>query len=150
MFTQNVKLVALGIGLLALLFGGVLGSSSATMTCVAGQDAKDTKLKELLKQRLATLREIAVLTKKAVAADPGVKIDELIVANQAVLQTELELCETDKDRIAVLVKSLAEAKDLEKLVEEWGKKGLVAPRDALKPKAARLRVEITLEQIKAK
>ena len=53
MFTQNVKLVALGIGLLALLFGGVLGSSSATMTCVAGQDAKDTKLKELLKQRLA-------------------------------------------------------------------------------------------------
>ena len=134
MFTQNVKLVALGIGLLALLFGGVLGSSSATMTCVAGQDAKDTKLKELLKQRLATLREIAALTKKAVAADPGVKIDELIVANQAVLQTELELCETDKDRIAVLVKSLAEAKDLEKLVEEWGKKGLVAPRDALNPR----------------
>jgi hypothetical protein len=150
MFTQKVKLLGLGLGLLALLFGGVFGGSSATMNCAAGQEAKDTRLKDLLKERLATLREIASRTKKAATVDQGFRIDELIEVNQAVLQTELELCEMNKERIAVLEKALAEAKDLENLAEDWNKKGFLALRDALKPKAARLRVEITLERAKAK
>jgi len=150
MFTHKAKLLVPGLGLLVLLFWGVLGGSSTALTCAAGQDAKASKLKELLKERHATLQEVASQTKAAARRDPNVSLAQVNEADRAVYQAELELCDTDKERVAVLERMLAAAREWEKFSEEMVKSGLAAPREILKAKAARLEVEIAWERAKVK
>jgi hypothetical protein len=56
------------------------------------------------------------------------------------------LCDTDKERVAVLEKWLAAAKEWEKVVDGLYKASRIAPREVLKAKAERLEVEIALQR----
>jgi hypothetical protein len=122
------------------------------LSCAGARAAepKDTRLKELLKERLAALKLVAAAATAQRKIDPAFNLNQLIEANQAVHQAELELCETDKDRIAVLEKALLEAKEMEKAVERLVEAGQAAVWEPQKAKAARLAVEIALERAKVK
>jgi hypothetical protein len=152
MLKHKSNLLVLGLSLLALLLGGALSNSFTALSRGAGQNVKDARLKELLKERLATLKDFASQTKEAYRIGPpgGVSPADVTAANRAVYQAELELCDTDKERVAVLEKWLAAAKKWEKTVEEMVKGQAYAPREVLKAKAERLEVEIALRRVKVK
>jgi hypothetical protein len=150
MLTHKSNLLFLGLILLALLLGGVLSDTFTARTRGAGQNPKDARLKELLKERLATLKEVASQSKAALQIDPNASPAEVSAANRAVYQAELDLCDTDQERVAVLEKWLTAAKEWEKVVERMGKDKTIAPREVLKAKAERLEVEIALRRLKVR
>jgi len=63
-----------------------------------------------------------------------------------VRHAELDLCDTSKERVAVLEKMLAEAKDYEKTIFQQVESGGAQASTALKAKVSRLDVEIALER----
>jgi hypothetical protein len=109
----------------------------------------DAKLDDLLKQRLATLRALADQTTKDYKAG-RVSFERVHHAAQALLHAELELCSSDKERIAVLEKIVAEAKGYETNAVERYKSGAAPSSDALMATASRLEAEIALERAKSK
>lgn len=114
----------------------------------AGEPAK-TKLDELLKERLAVLREIA----KQTAAEYRIgkaSIDRVHHAQMAVVRARLESSDSDKERLAILEEAVALAKDTEKTAAQLYETRRVAASDPLVAKAGRLEVEIALERIRAK
>jgi hypothetical protein len=115
----------------------------------AKPEATQAKLQELLKERLATVREIAKLTMAAYKT-LAIPYDEVREATRMLLEAELEQCDSDKARIAVLEKFVVEAKKLEEQTGQLSKTGQAPTRTALKAKADRLQIEIALEQAKAK
>jgi hypothetical protein len=108
------KATILSAMVLGLLLPCVALTSSAagnpSALSAAGQreqpDQKDAKLKELLKERLATLRALV----KLVAAEyqsGKVSFDRAHQATMAMFHAKLELCESDKERIAVLEEAVS-------------------------------------------
>jgi outer membrane protein TolC len=90
---------------------------------------------------------------KAVTADyqaGRVSFDRVQQATRALLDAELEQCESDKERIKVLEKIVALAKESEKSAAQRYKTGAATQSDALMATAARLEAEIALERAKAK
>ena len=140
MLTARVR--GLGIALAILLL-------AAGMPRVRADEPKNDKVKELLKEKLAVLGEVAKLTDKEYRSE-RCSIDRLHHAQMAVLKARLELCETDKERIAVLEEAGALANDNEKTAAALYQAGEVPGPDALVAKAARLEAEIALERAKAK
>jgi Barrel-sandwich domain of CusB or HlyD membrane-fusion len=111
------------------------------------QDKSDAKLKELLKERLATLRSLVKLV-TAEYQSGKVSMDRVHQATTAMLQAQLELCESDKERIAVLEEGAALAKGEEKMAMQRYQTGNASQSDALMATAARLEAEIALERAK--
>lgn len=109
----------------------------------------DAKLKELLKERLITLRALADQATKDYRAG-RVSFDRVHQATRAVLRAELELCESDKERITVLEKIAAQARTNEANTVERYKSGATPASDALMATAGRLEAEIALARTKAK
>jgi hypothetical protein len=109
----------------------------------------ESKLKELLKERLATTRELAKQVTQRLKKIQG-RPEEQLEATRLMFEAELDVCDSDKERIAVLEKFLASAKDNEKIAMQLHKTGEAAETTALGAKAERLRVEIALERAKAK
>jgi outer membrane protein TolC len=125
-----------------------LVATAAPYRSLAGEPAK-TKLDELLKERLAVLREIA----KQVAAEYRIgkaPFDRVHHAQMAVLTARLESSESDKDRLAILEETLALAKENEKTATQLYETGRAPASDPLTAKAGRLEVEIALERARAK
>ncbi len=116
---------------------------------LALQGNTDSKLKELLNERLATLRDLVKATQAAYLTGK-VSFDRLHQAQRALLHAELELCDLDKERITVLVKAVALAKDFEMNALERYKSGAATQSDVLLGTAARLEAEIALERAKSK
>ena len=107
------------------------------------------KIKELQKEWLASVRDIA--KKDAVRAKNGqASPDEILASNRMLADAALEVCGSDEDRIAVLEKILASARDTEKLAERLAKSGQARESTLLKAKAERLRFEIALERAKSR
>jgi hypothetical protein len=67
-----------------------------------------------------------------------VPADDFFQAKRRVLQAEFELCQSDKERVEVLTKLAAVAKEIEGIVDQLVKSALVSPIDLLKAKANRL------------
>jgi hypothetical protein len=109
----------------------------------------DAKLKELLQERLATLRKLVKQTQADYLAGK-VSFDRLHQATRALLDAELEQCESDKERIPVLEKIVALAKDSEKSAVQRYETGNATQSDALMATASRLEAEIALERAKSK
>jgi multidrug efflux pump subunit AcrA (membrane-fusion protein) len=109
---------------------------------------QDTKLKELQKERLAATRDFAKQVKERVKNGNGT-LEDLIEPTRMLLEAELDLCDSDKERIAVLEKILAEAKYTERLAAGFASKGQGRQSTADMAKAERLRFEIALERAKA-
>jgi hypothetical protein len=150
MLTRKSNLAVFGLILPSVFLAGVFVNSLTAINCKAEEPPKDSQLKELRKQRLAILKEVASQSKEALRIDPSVSPSEVSVANRAVFQAELELCDTDKQRVAVLEGWLISAKDWENYVERLHTSKSVASREVLRAKVERLEVEIALQQVKGK
>jgi hypothetical protein len=110
-----------------------------------GQATGDSKVRALQKERLAAFKEIVAEIESLGARVP---LDDLLHAKRQVLHAEFELCESDKERVEVLAKLVAVAKELEAVVAQRFKDMRVVRRDLLKAKADRLEAEIALERAK--
>ncbi len=147
MLSRGVRLVALGLAV--LVFAGGVAAWCGTSPHAAAAEGSDTKVKALLKERHATLEMAAQATSEGFKNGTA-SFRQVGEANRAALNAELDLCETGKERAAVLEKMLAEARDYERSVEASRNAARASYADALKAKADRLEVEITLERSKAK
>ena len=122
----------LPIALIALS-AAAIGYWSAQAGALAAP-AKDTKLNNLLQERLTTLKDAAATTSKAF--ETGIEsLDDVIAANQAVRRAELEMCSTDKERVALLEKMVTEAKGYETIAAQHALRGVA-------PTASSLRVKV--------
>jgi hypothetical protein len=75
--------------------------------------------------------------------------DQMFAANQAVSHAELDLCETDDQRLAILTRLVADAKNFETL--SHAPSVLALDRQApLKAKVVRIEAEIALERARSK
>jgi hypothetical protein len=114
-----------------------------------GTRGESKKVHELLNERLATVRELAKVTRAAYMHGTAT-FAELRQANVLLLKAELELCESDKERVAVHEKAVALAKDNEKIVAQLYKSGQAAQASVLAARADRLDAEIAWERAKAR
>jgi outer membrane protein TolC len=107
------------------------------------------KVKELQKERIATLKQMADQTTK-LFQHGSVSFEELCEARLLVLKAELDAAEKESDRIT-LYKNIV---DVLKEYETWADGRFKSARgtmiSVLKVKAKRLEAEINLERAKAK
>jgi outer membrane protein TolC len=130
---------------LVLLFTGTT-YSLADDSKPAGEN---TKIKELQKERLAALKDVARLAMEGLRVGQGTP-EEVGVAQRMLLDAELDLCSSDKERVEVLEKYLTQSQDIEKMMDKLVKSGILGPKSALIAKADRLQVEIALARAKEK
>jgi outer membrane protein TolC len=145
MFLRPVRVVLL---LLLVVLVGVLcwrlGSRRADR-----ENRDGPRVRELLKERLAAATEIynsSLERMKVGVASPG----EVHEARRAMLRAQLDLCESDKERVAVMEQCVEGAKEQEKIFRALINAGLLPPIDARKAEISRLEAEIELERMKAK
>ena len=112
---------------------------------VTAQVSQSGKVRELQQQRLATLRDLVKTTREHYN-NGEVSSDELLSATRQEMEAELELCASNKERIAVLERVLAGAKALEEQAAKLAANKLLSKRALLKATADRLQQEILLEQ----
>jgi hypothetical protein len=154
MFIHRTKFAAIVAGQ-PVLFFAVWASYlyvSSQPACGQGSDRPEVKadtLKQLRAERLAVLREIVKQTTEAFKAG-ATDYQQVSTATQALHQAELEQCESDKDRIAVLEKIVAQAKAAEQIADQRSKTGASQPWEALKARADRLQAEIDLAKAETK
>jgi hypothetical protein len=134
--------------LVALLYAAsearpVLGQTKDT-------PAGEAKIRALLKERLAALKQIVEEIEKSHKAGGGISLDDVLQARLACYHAELDLCETDKERIAVLEKMLALAKESERMISARFDLGSVPHTAVLAARVNRLEAEIALERVKTK
>jgi uncharacterized protein (TIGR03067 family) len=113
------------------------------------QELKDGKIKELLKERLDVLKGLVKVAETACLSGTMTYAD-LAQANARLTSAELELCTTDKERLAVLEAAVAVARGYEKVVEQQYNAGRATQASVLNAKANRLETEIAVERAKAK
>ena len=135
------------IGIASMILFAWLPQSVPRASAQDADKAKD-KIKALLEERAAVARDAVREAKKP--KDFKDNPDEVIAANRLELEAALDLCETDKERIATLEKALPVAKEIEKIIMERLPAGAARIPQALAAKAERLRIEIALEKAKAK
>jgi RNA polymerase sigma factor (sigma-70 family) len=107
------------------------------------------KVKDLLRERLATLQQIADFTTKEFDAGKGSFV-RVYQVQMALHNAELELCETDNQRLEILKRIVAEAHRYEEMMLPQFRGGLKSPTEYLQARVARLEAEIALERAKAK
>jgi hypothetical protein len=159
MFLTKIK-IATGLLLVGLLVigvapSGVLHQGQAASNAAFGDRpardkvTRDAKVKELLKQRLATLKELVKATQAAYVQGKAT-FAELAQATTLLLKAELELCESDQERFAAHEKALTVAREYEKNAEQLHAAGQATQASVLAARATRLEVEIAYERAKAK
>jgi len=111
--------------------------------------ATESKVKSLQKQRLAVLKEATTEIKSTYLAG-RTSLDRLQAALRDQYEAELELCETDKDRLRVLEVILKLASESEQSLEKRYKAGDLPKSELLAATAATLQAAISVEKLKAK
>ncbi len=112
-------------------------------------EASAQKVKDLQKERIATLQELVdVLTKLAQAS--RVEVGEATQARVLLLRAELDAAEKGADRVALYEKAVDSLRKYEELARAQVAAGRATEAAVLKVKARRLEAEIELEQAKAK
>jgi outer membrane protein TolC len=115
----------------------------------ARAEEKVSRLKELLKEKVAALKEAAALVEKAHQSGAA-PLEQVQQANRAVLDAELELCDNDKERIAVLEKIVALTRQQEEQARELEKKSALPAGAVIAARVRRIDAEIVLERAKAR
>lgn len=148
-------LVAFGIPV-TLLGLGCLANMTAIASgkpLVAFPDDKPTnansRVRDLQKERVAVLRE-AVDDIKAAYQAGRTSIDRLQQALRSQYDAELEICDTDKEKLRVHQEIFNLARENEQSTEQRYKSGNVPKIDLLMATASRLSAAIALERVKAK
>ena len=111
--------------------------------------AKESKIKSLQRQRLTVLTEAASEIKSTYLAG-RTSVDRLQAALRDQYEAELDLCETDKDRLKVLGVILKLAGESEQSLEKRYKAGDLPKSELLAATAATLQAAISVEKMKAK
>lgn len=149
MLTRKAKIVGLVIALVAFLAGGAIGVWPAASLPLNAADSQVSNLKSLLDERRSVLQAVASQIAEDYQAGHA-SFAQVHEANQAVHKAELDQCDSDKERGAVLRKMLELAKANEQHTDTAYKAGKAPFSAALKAKADRLEVEIALERLQAK
>ena len=110
--------------------------------------AKESKIKSLQKQRLAVLMEATAEIKSTYLAG-RTSVDRLQAALRDQYEAELDLCETDKDRLRVLEEMLRLAVENEQSLDKRYQAGDLPKSEFLAAKAATLQAAISVEKMKA-
>jgi RNA polymerase sigma factor (sigma-70 family) len=138
----------------SLGFGGPRGGQEGQVPPAAPAPAKpdakraapDAKLRAILEERLATLRAVAEHAEKLLQQSPNATFESLLQARLNVQRAEMDLCESDKERLAILEKHVTQCKEVEAISERLRKQGFLPPIDVLRAKAARLEADAALER----
>ena len=125
------------------------GDETAAKAAEEKKVANDLTLKTLLQAKLAVAQELAAEAARAYH-DGQIPFTELLEANRAVSEAELELCNTNGERVAVLERMLKQAKDYEMVVAQKVKVGASPKSVGFKARLNCLEFEIALERVKQK
>jgi len=148
-------IVVAGLAVIVGVGCWVLRAPSSGAIEPAKPKAKDTAapggetLKSLLKERLATARTLVDLTSREYK-NGGVAFLKVHQAMMVLHRAELDVCESDRERIAVHERMVATAKELEKTVEELARASEAAQSDLLQAKLSRLEAQIALERARTR
>ena len=112
-------------------------------------EASTKKVKELHKERIAALKELAEITLKLYQASRA-EYFEALDARLMLLQAELAAAEKEPERVALYKDAVTALKQYEELANMRVSAGRGNVAAGLKIKASRLEVEIALEQAKIK
>jgi hypothetical protein len=107
------------------------------------------KIKELQKERIATLKQLADQTTKQFQSGT-VSLEEAIVARLLLHKAELDAAEKESDRIALYKNIVDELQKAEMIADANVKAAQGTMSTVLKVKARRLEAEIDFERAKAK
>jgi outer membrane protein TolC len=149
MFTSRLAGVGIVFVLLLLLITGHVWSRSADPARAQEKEPQNDKVKELRKERLTVLSELAKQAEAEYVTGKA-PFDRLHQARLAVLNAKLDLSESDKERIAILEEGVALTEGYEKTTTQLYMAGKVPASDPLMAKASRLEAQIALEQARAK
>src|SRR5262245_14234966 len=157
MFTTRTGAARAFTAVALLLLGGLSlwhtrparGRAGDTGPPQAAPKDSRARLKALLAERLALARAQAEQIGKAYKAG-SVPFARLVEANRAALDAELDQCERDKDRIAVLERAVALLRQYEEQLDRQHKAGGVPATAPQGAKLARLEAEIALERARIK
>jgi hypothetical protein len=137
-----------------LLFAGI----AAALLIVAGYPRESTgaaapeesspKVKELQKERIATLKSLVEVSTK-LYQNARVEVGESIEARLLLLGAEIEAAEKPDDRIKLYEAAIAGLTDLEKIAQAQLEAGRASQLPLMKLKAKRLELAIALERTKA-
>ena len=105
------------------------------------QGAEPGKLQALLKERRDTLSEL-VDVYEARFRRGSAPVESVIVASNELLNAELELAETNPERVTIREKLVSNLRLLEQNIKERYDHGTCPIEDLLRAKAARLKAEI--------
>jgi outer membrane protein TolC len=112
-------------------------------------EESDKKVKELQKERIATLQEMVIQTTRLFQRGQG-SFEEVLEANLLVFKAELDAAEKESDRITIYKNIVDFLKKLETAADQRWKAARGSQASLLKVKARRLKAEIDLERAKAK
>jgi hypothetical protein len=112
-------------------------------------EAPARKVKELQKERIATLKTVAEVSLKLAQA-ARLETGEALEARMALLKAEVDAAETEPERIALYTKALDSLKVFEALAKAQFQAGRATELAVHKMKARRLEIEIELEKAKAR
>ena len=141
--------LAFPVLLLVLINGLLVRPLLAKAEESAQMEGQNPHLRALQKERLAVLRETSALIDHQYRAG-NASLDEVWAITREVTEAELDLCSGDKERVSVLEKLVATAKEFERQVTQLAQNKLRSEAEVLKAKAGRLKAEILLEQTRAK
>ena len=118
------------------------------ITLAARNAETNTKVRDLLKERLATATKIHAIAR--VLHDGGkIRFEEVLDAQAYLLRAKLDLAQTREERIAVHEELLAVARETAKTMREQAQAGVVSTIDSLRADAGLLEVQIGLEKVKS-
>lgn len=146
MMSLNRRLWIVVLVVAGLVASGVAGRWSASVP-VQAADAKDDPVETLLKKKLSLLRQGSEQMTQ-MFQNGRMAVDDALDWQLELSHAELDLCTTDEQRIAVLEKTLAAVKELEKKVQAQVQTAQATSLSAIKASVKRLDVEIALQQLK--
>jgi RNA polymerase sigma factor (sigma-70 family) len=114
-----------------------------------GRAGDDTKLRGLLKERLEAVQKLADRVKELNKQRAATR-EEVWHADLRVYKAELDLCETTKERIAVLEKIADVYKQMEDHASVRVKQQAASSESLIEAKISRLEAEIAVERERAK
>ncbi len=120
------------------------------VTLLCGVKAADKgtppdKIKELQKQRVATLHEVRTAVKAMFLAGAA-RFDEVLTANLTALDADLDLAETQEQRMKLLGDAVTQAREFEETITKMFQSGQANRVDVLRATAGRLEREIAVER----
>jgi hypothetical protein len=125
------------------------GHGPAIKTFQVFKKAASKRVQALLKERLATLKELAAVSKRSYV-EGRTTVAEIARINRLLLKAELELCESNQERIAVHERAVALAKECERIAGLRVTAGTDGQASVLTARAERLSAEIALERAKGR